>query len=65
MLIALCVMGTLLGFSVAVNIVMFVAYGQQVKEIARMKVDDSRDKLRARIGADIEKSRQKLREECE
>jgi hypothetical protein len=65
MLIALCVMGTLLGFSVAVNIVMFVAYGQQVKEITRIKVDDSRDKLRARIGADIEKSRQKLREECE
>jgi hypothetical protein len=65
MLIALCFMGTLLGFSVAVNIVMFVAYGQQVKEIARMKVDDSRDKLRARIGADIEKSQQTLREECE
>lgn len=65
MLIALCVMGTLLGFSAAVNIVLFVAYGQQVKEIAKMKVDDSRDKLRARIGADIEKSRQKLREECE
>ncbi len=65
MLAALCVMGTLLGFSFAINIVMFVAYGQQVKEISRMKVDDSRSQLRNRIEADIEKSRKRLKEECE
>lgn len=64
MLVALCIMGTLLGFSFAVNIVIFVAYGQQVKEIARMKVDDSRNKLRNRIESDIEKSRNSLMEEC-
>ncbi len=59
MLIALCVMGTLLGFSVAVNIVMFVAYGQQVKEISRMKFAADR----AKIGIDIENRRKKLQEE--
>lgn len=65
MLVELCILGMLLGFSFAVNIVMFVAYSQQLKEIARMKVDDSRNKLRNRIESDIEKSRSRLKEECE
>lgn len=65
MLAAVCVMGALLGFSFAINIVMFVAYGQQVKEVARMKVVDGRDKIRARVEADIEKSRNKSQEVSE
>ena len=65
MLGALCVMGTLFGFSFAVNIVIFVAYGEKVKEIARMKVDTNWDALRDRIETDIEKSRSKLQEASE
>ena len=61
MLAALCVMGTLLGFSAAVNIVMFVAYGQQVKEISRMEFESTK----AKIGADIESHRSRIKEECE
>ena len=59
MLVALCVMGTLLGFSAAVNIVMIAAYGQQVKEIARMKFDATK----TRINSDIKKQRNSLFEE--
>lgn len=59
MLIALCVMGTLLGFSASVNIVMFIAYGQQVKEIARMKFAADR----AKMGIDIENRRTRLQGE--
>lgn len=59
MLIALCVMGTLLGFSVALNIVILVGYGSEVKKTARMEFEASK----ARINSDIRKRRNSLMEE--
>lgn len=42
MIIVLAVLGVLLGFSVAVNIVLLVGYGQQIKENERLKHEDWR-----------------------
>lgn len=42
MIIVLAILGVLLGFSVAVNIVLLVGYGQQVKENEHLKHEDRR-----------------------
>ena len=59
MLITLCVMGTLLGFSVAANIIFFAAYVEQTKEVSRKKYEAER----AKIGSEIEKQRRRIKEE--
>lgn len=45
MIIVLAILGVLLGFSVAVNIVLLVGYGQQVKENERLKHEEWRRDL--------------------
>ena len=45
MIIVLAILGILLGFSVAVNIVLFVGYGQQIKENERLKHEEWRPGL--------------------
>ena len=45
MIIVLAILGVLLGFSVAVNIVLLVGYGQQVKENEHLKHEDRRRNL--------------------
>lgn len=42
MIVVLAVLGVLLGFFVAVNIVLFVGYGQQIKENERLKHEEWR-----------------------
>ena len=45
MIVVLAILGVLLGFSVAVNIVLVVGYGQQVKENERLKHEERRRNL--------------------
>ena len=45
MIVVLAILGALLGFSVAVNIVLVVGYGQQVKENERLKHEEWRRNL--------------------
>lgn len=45
MIVVLAILGVLLGFSIAVNIVLLVGYGQQVKENERLKHDEWRREL--------------------
>lgn len=45
MIVVLAILGILLGFSVAVNIVLVVGYGQQVKENERLKHEEWRRNL--------------------
>jgi hypothetical protein len=59
MLIALCIMGILLGFSIAANIIFFVAYVEQTKEVSRKKFEAER----AKIGSEIEKQRRGIQED--
>lgn len=45
MIVVLAILGVLLGFSVAMNIVLVVGYGQQVKENERLKHEEWRRNL--------------------
>ena len=45
MIVVLAILGVLLGFSVAVNTVLVVGYGQQVKENERLKHKEWRRNL--------------------
>lgn len=54
MIVVLAVLGVLLGFSVAVNIVLFVGYGQQVKENEHLKHEEwRRDQSRKYNGSNL------------
>ena len=54
MIVVLAVLGVLLGFSVAVNIVLFVGSGQQVKENERLKHEGwRRDLTRKNCGSNL------------
>lgn len=50
MIVVLAILGVLLGFSVAVNIVLVVGYRQQVKENERLKHEEWRRNLTSKNG---------------
>ena len=50
MIVVLAILGVLLGFSVAVNFVLLVGYGQQVRENERLKHEEWRRDLTKKKG---------------
>ena len=55
MITALAILGVLLGFSIAVNIILFAGYRQEIKDNERLKHEAWRHDLSKRIAVQVYK----------